>query len=157
MSLTLTVGATNQTAYILADSLSLRLTTFDFGLIDPAVIPALGNTVTLASPAWTGSVTSVSQADPDRGAHKFISITATNATVASASAAPFGLSNAPNGSTTYGYQGLTVRHTTNSDGTTQLNGSLTLFQAGLWPAMTFQLTSPNFGYAAQSFSVTNVT
>jgi hypothetical protein len=80
-------------------------------LIDAGTVPANGNAVTLTNPTWpiigTANVVSVQKTDPvDRAGHVFVRISATTPGVATASAGPFGLSDVPNGSTTYGYRGL---------------------------------------------------
>lgn len=154
----LKVGAVDQTAYVLLESLSLRFNTFDFSLKNPATIPANGDAVTLGGPPyWTGTVVSVETIDY-RSDYKRVNLTATNTDVGTASAAPFGLSDAPNNSTTFMFRDMSVRVQTNIDDATETTtGSCTTTQAGLWPAMTFTITSANRGYAAQSFSVTDTT
>jgi hypothetical protein len=159
MATVLVIGGVTQTAFVKWGSMTCKLNTLDLILEDPATAPALGNAVTLTNPTWAGTVTSVQSSDPvDRvnGVQRY-KVTATNTDTAGASAAPFNLSDAPNGSTTFGYKGLSVSNTQNSDGTTTLHGQCVIQQAGLWPAMTFTLTSSNQGYAATNFSVSNVT
>jgi hypothetical protein len=156
---TLTVAAVDQTAFVAWGSMTCKLNTLDFTLIDPATRPTIGDAAVLTGPAWSGTVVSVETADiVDRGTgHIAVKVSATNQAAATASAAPFGLSDAPDGVTTYGYRGLRVQTAANQDGTTTIHGSCTIEQAGLWPAMTFLLTSANHGIAAYGFSVTNTT
>ena len=158
MATTLTIGAVDQTAFIGHQSMTCKLNTLDLTLVDPATVPALGDAVALTDPTWAGTVVKVGTTDPvDRAGHVFVKIAATNSAAALASAAPFGLSDAPDNSTTYGYRGLSVETQANQDGTTTVHGACTIQRAGLWPAMTFLLTSANRGLSGAGFSVTNVT
>ena len=158
MATTLTIGAVAQTAYIQHQSMSCKLNTLDLVLVDPAAVPLLGDAVALTNPTWSGTVASVTLTDPvDRQGHVLVKVAATNATAAAASAAPFGLSDAPDNTTTYGYRGLSVATQANQDGSTTVHGQCSIQQAGLWPAMTFLLTSANMGLSGAGFSVTNAT
>ena len=158
MPTTLTVAAVDQTTRIAWGSLTCKLNTLDFTLVDPATRPAIGDAALLTEPAWSGTVTALETADPvDRAGHVLVKVTATNTVEATASAAPFGLSDAPDNATTYGYRSLRVQTAANQDGTTTIHGSCTILQAGLWPAMTFLLTSANQGLSGEGFSVTNTT
>jgi len=155
---TLTIGVVDQTAFIQHQSMTCKLNTLDLTLVDPATTPQLGDAVTLTEPTWAGTIVKVGTTDPvDRQGHVLVKIAATNQDTAAASAAPFGLSDDPDNSTTYGYRGLTIESQANQDGTTTLHGSCTIQQSGLWPAMTFELTSANRGLSAAGFSVVNVT
>jgi hypothetical protein len=156
---TLTVAGVDQTARVAWGSMACKLNTLDFTLVDPATRPAIGDTAVLTGPAWTGTVASVETADiVDRGTgHVAVRVSATNQDAAAASAAPFALSDAPDGSASFGYRGLRVQTSANSDGTTTVHGACTVQQAGLWPAMTFLLTSANHGIAGYGYSVTNTT
>ena len=58
---------------------------------------------------------------------------------------------------TYGYDGLTVETSDNLDATSTTKGTCTIYQSGLWPAMTFELTCADLGYSATSFSAQDVT
>lgn len=57
---------------------------------------------------------------------------------------------------TFKYTGLKVKNQRNSDGTLTVQGSCRIQTSGLWPAMTFLLTSSNHGIAAGNYSVRNV-
>ena len=54
---------TNQTAFLKYGSLAVKRNTADFQLIDPAVIPTLGDPVVFADPTWNGRMISVLEAD----------------------------------------------------------------------------------------------
>lgn len=174
--------AADQTAYLMYGSMTLKLNTFDFALLDPVVVPSLGDSVTMTVPSWFGTIASIGSSDPvDRGGHQVVTVTATNANPALASAGPFNLSDVAGSSyellkedggrilledasgaiatedLAYSYSGLSVKVSQNTDGTTSTAGQCTIRQTGLWPAQTFLLTSANQHYAAQNFSVTNVT
>ena len=105
MATTLTIGAVDQTAFVGHQSMTCKLNTLDLTLVDPVTVPALGDAVALTDPTWAGTVVKVGTTDPvDRAGHVFVKIAATNSAAALASAAPFGLSDAPDNSTTYGYR-----------------------------------------------------
>ncbi len=157
------VGGRDLTDYLKDRSLTLKHNTFDFVLVDDPqaglatlVAPLLGDIVHLYEPAWTGVVSGIKQADVKRGTVRFFAITATNTDEKYASPAPFGLSDVPNGATTYGYADLSMSQARTSSGD-ETRGSLTVYAEGLWPAMTFTLTSANFGLSAAEFSVSDVT
>jgi len=156
MARSITIGGTNQTAYLVAGSLSVKLNTADFGLSSPAVIPDPGDAVVMVDPAWEGTVSCVEDGDLLEGvAQLTVSISATNDDVGEASAAPFGLSDDPDNVNTFPYADLRITHTRNLDTTETTTGSLTCYEPGLWPAMTFELTSANRGLAAESYTVTD--
>src|SRR4051794_20911619 len=135
MASTLTVAAVDQTAKIAWASMACKLNTLDVTLVDPATMPVIGDAVALTNPTWSGTVVSIETSDPvDRAGHVLVRVAATNQTTAAASAAPFGLSDAPDNATTYGYRSLKVQTSLNQDGTTTIHGSCTIQQAGLWPA-----------------------
>jgi hypothetical protein len=157
MAFSVTVGAVNQTSKLLLGSLTMRYNSFDFTLKSPATVPALGDTVTVVTPTWSGTVVSVANSEPPRKqAARLVHITATNADVPGASAGPWALSDAPSPTSSYGYRDLTYTLSrTPSGDTTQAH--LTCFQSGLWPAMTVALTSANYGLTAANFTVSEVT
>ncbi len=163
-SVVLIVGGVTQTAFIAHGRISVKLQTADFALIDPSTIPALNDAVTIVCtgvivPDWSGTAVSVTRADIVDLAtgHKLITISARNSNAVAASVAPFGLSDIPDGTTTFGYRGLTIQTNQNTDGTIPTMGTCTVYQSGLGPGMIFHLTSGNLGYSAQAFSVANVT
>ncbi len=158
MALVLTIGVTDQTAFIRHESMTLKFSTLDLALVNPAVVPAIDDAVTLADPTWSGVVTAVKvRTTVDKGTHKTVTITATNTDVAVASAAPIGLSDTPNGTTTFAYAELNTSRQKDRQGATTLTGSLITYTAGIWPAMTFQLTSAAQGFSAQDFTARDVT
>jgi hypothetical protein len=153
----LTIGGVVQTSKVKYSTLTVKFNTLDVTLEDPATVPANGNAVTLTNPTWAGTVKSVTTADPvDKTGHVRVTVAATNTDVASASAGPWNLSDAPS-NPPYGYRNLQVTTTVNSDASTSHHGSCVIEQPGLWPAMTFTLTSANQGYSGASFSVRNTT
>jgi hypothetical protein len=112
----LTVGGTDLTAAVAWGSMTCKLNTLDFALVDPPYVPAIGDAAALTVPAWSGTVVSVAKEDPvDRAGHVRVIVSATNQTAATASAAPFGLSDAPDGATTYGYRKLNLQTSQNQD------------------------------------------
>lgn len=153
---TITVAGHNLTDSVRHESLTLKLNSFDFGLVNPSYVPALGDALTMTLPTWSGTVVAIRQVDTPRGTDKFYSITATNAVVGSASAAPFGLSDAPDNVTTYGYAHLTLTTSRTPTGD-EHRGMLTTFTDGLWPAMTVAITSANFGFVAANYTINDVT
>ncbi len=159
MATTLTIAGVDQTARVRWGSMTCKLNTLDATLVDPATLPAIGDAVALTDPAWAGTVVSVKRADPvDRATgHTLVTVSATNAAAALASPAPFGLSDAPDNATTFGYARLELQTSANQDGTTTTHGQCTITQPGLWPAMTFLLTSANLGKSGAGYSVSNVT
>lgn len=173
MAMTLTIGAVSQTAFLQEHTATLKLRTLDCTLVDPATIPALGDVVAVTDPIWNGTVTGLKRRPGPRPGHDFAVVTATNDAVAYASVAPFGLSDTPNGSTTYGYDRLEVSTTSDaqqagfqvdsyqanafSTGTTAtVSGTCVFYQTGLWPAMTFLLTNADLGYAGTNFTAQEV-
>ena len=115
-------------------------------------MPALGDAVTVDTPAWSGTVANVQEDTDDRGTVIFAKVTATNTDTAGASAAPFGLSDSPNGSTTFGYRKISrsrVARTTGDE--TRLE--LECWEEGLLPGQTVQLTNVLFGYSADDFTI----
>ena len=157
MTLAVTIGGHSQTAYLKYDSMTMRFNTFDLTLVDPANIPAEGDTVTCTGPSWSGTVTAVKSSDPvDRIGHVFYAISCTNTATQSSSSAPFALSDTPDNSTSFGYRGLSVQGQSNTDKTTTTTGSCTIEEPGLWPGMTFALTSTNQGYSGALFTLTDV-
>jgi len=88
---------TDQTAYLQYQSTTLKFNTFDCQLIDPTVIPNLGDVITVIDPNlalnWSGTVAKIQQTSvSEKGGHTFVTMSATNTNVAVASVAPFDLS-----------------------------------------------------------------
>lgn len=143
MAFALLVGGTDQTSKILYGSVTLKLNTLDFALIDPVVRPSLLDVVAVSgfsgTISWVGSVASVQTTDPvDLTGHVIVTVTALNTLAPNSTVAPFDLSDNPssivtnlgledgtghlltedgNGialnSTSIGYRGLSVRQTIN--------------------------------------------
>jgi len=88
---------TDQTAYLQYQSTTLKFNTFDCQLIDPTVIPNLGDAVTVIDPnlalSWSGTIAKIQHTSvSEKGGHTFVTMSATNTNVAVASVAPFDLS-----------------------------------------------------------------
>ncbi len=149
---TVTISGVDVTAEIASKSLRWQLNTLDLRLVDPAVVPTLGAGVAVDTPAWAGSVTNVKTASDERGTILWAEVTATNDDAPVAAAAPFGLSDAPDGSTTYGYRGLVVTRTRQTAGD-EIRASLETLVEGLVPGMTVELTSALEGFAAEEFTI----
>lgn len=152
-------AAVDQTAFIEYGSMVQKQNTLDFALIDPATVPAIGDNVAMTTPTWSGRIVSVGPSDivDIASGHKRITVSAINQTVATPGAAPYGLSDAPNLSTTFGYRRLAVRTNLNTDGTYTVYGTLETETTGFAAAQTFALTSANLGYSATNFVISNVT
>ena len=189
-----TLDGGDVTALLLQDTITLKLNSLDFTLIDPTPGSAsLGATVVTTDPAWTGTVVSFQSFDPVdlRNGIAFVNVTASNANPLPTDTAPFDLSDVPTtaaldtylledgsgpyelengtdfapgnyeleGALSYGYAGLSVQSTANSDptGPPQTLGRCNVYQPGLRPGNVFALTSLNQGYSATPFQVTQVT
>ena len=103
-------------------------------------------------------VTRVKRRPGPRPGHDYCTVSASNADTAGASAGPFGLSDTPDGSTTFGWDAGTfeVETTENLDASGSTHGMATIREEGLWPGMTFPLTCADLGYSATDFTVTDV-
>jgi hypothetical protein len=83
----LTVGGTDLTAAVAWGSMTCKLNTLDFTLVDPAYTPVIGDVAALTIPSWSGTVVSVAKEDPvDRAGHVRVIVSATNQIAATASA-----------------------------------------------------------------------
>jgi hypothetical protein len=146
-------------------------------------VPQLGDPVTVTNPTWSGRVVSVLLSDEvDRITnYRLASVTATNQTADPGGTAPGDLTDGAvsggyllledggklileDGSgflllegTTFNYRNLSRRQSQNVDGTTTTYGQVTVYQGGFQAGQTFLLTSQNFGYSSQPFTITNVT
>ena len=158
------IADVDQTPHVRAWSMTMRLTTFDFALGPDASgaavspVPAAGDSVHVLEPAWDGVVVSVTQGQEAGSGAAFYTVTASNSSVAYAAPAPFGLSDAPDGATTYAWDANSLKVTRSiTDSGPSVKGSCVIRQEGLWPGMTFTITSALFGLSAQQFSVSNLT
>lgn len=102
MALVLTLSAVDVSNYIAYGSVSVKLNTLDFALIDAPNFWTTGNAVALHSttgdfPDWNGTTTQVVAADivDLSNGHQVQTISATNTQAAVAASAPFGLSDTP--------------------------------------------------------------
>jgi hypothetical protein len=160
---TLTVSGIDQTDFIQHKTLGFRLKTLDFTLVDPAVTPALHQPVNLDEPTWHGRVSTV-ESFPYRTAggddHRLVKVTATNKLVAPDDTAPFGLSDAPDLSTTYPYKDLVVIRTLADQtdlATAELRVHATIYQPGIVPGMTVDITNAAESLSAEPVIVTEMT
>ena len=55
----LTVGGTDLTAAVAWGSMTCKLNTLDFTLVDPSSVPVIGDAAALTVPSWSGTVVSV--------------------------------------------------------------------------------------------------
>src|SRR5438128_5528126 len=93
-----TGGFVDYTAYLLHDSLTVKVNTLDFTLDNPpAYAVQLGDGVKLTDPTWAGTVASVMTSDPVdlRNGIEFLTVTATNSDALVATTGPFDLSDVP--------------------------------------------------------------
>src|SRR5437899_1395930 len=94
------------TAYLLHGSLTIKLNTVDFALLDPpAGSMLLSDGVRIRNPTWSGTVVAVTTSDPVdlRNNHVVYSVTATNAVALPTDTAPFDLSDVPSATPPFDY------------------------------------------------------
>ena len=149
---TLSIESTDVTSELLDKTLRWALNTLDFTLYDPSTVPALGDTVDVTDPDWSGIVVNVEETPDVRGNVLFVKVTATNTDTAGASAAPFGLSDTPNGTTTFGYRNIS-RASVRTDTGDSVRVGLECWEEGLLPGQTVALTSALLGYSADDFTM----
>lgn len=142
------IDVTDEVAY---NQLSFSLGKLDLTLVDPAAIPALDDTVTVDAPAWSGTVASLTITDNDLDGHMWVKVTATNMDEAIANPASNDLVD-----TDGDFRKLSVTTSKDSAGTETIHGTLETFVSGFIPGHVFELTSATHGYAAQEFSITDV-
>ena len=165
---TLIVNGEDVTDYLAAGSLSVHvgtqgnsLGTLDAKLNDPASVPALDAQVDM----YAGTVrlfrgdSKAVNTDEYRGGHLFVTLSAqdTGPDGSNPTAAPFGLSDAPNGSTTFGYESLRALSRTTEGGSPKTTYQASYRGAGLWAGMNVEITSTNHGLSADEFTVVEAT
>src|SRR6185503_18937741 len=148
MAQTLTIGGINQVAYLKHQSVTMKRRTADFALVSPAHVPAVGQIVVMSSTNptgyWAGTVVSVMVTDTvELGEDILVTISATNTAPLEETDAPFDVSDTPDYASSFPYKHLTTKTVKNLDGTTEVSGSFTLYEAGLNPGHRFLLTSAN--------------
>lgn len=146
----LTIDAVDVTDDVYGKTLHFSLNTLDVTLVDPAAVPALGDTVDVDAPSWEGTVASVTVTDNDLGGHKWVRITATNTDEAVASPAPIDIVDTDND-----YRNLEVTRTLHNE-VEEIRGTFETFLTGLLPGHTFELTSATHGFSASEFGITDV-
>ena len=162
MALAVTIDATDQVSYLKDKSLSIKTTAdasqgvADLTLIDPVVMPAVGDAISIddgATNYHTGTVRSVGLSEYKDSV--FVKVSSQDDYVASGvpDTAPFDLSDSPNYSTTYPYQNLALV-TRNLDAAgEQTTGSCTVFQPGLAVNQNVHVTSTNYGLSAVEYYI----
>ncbi len=159
---TVTVGGTDQTAFIQHKTLYWKLKSLDFTLIDPADNPSLHDIVTVDVPDWHGRVSTV-QSHPFRSAngddHRYVDVTCTNKHVAVDDTAPFDLSDSPNYTTTFPYKDFTKIDTLADQtdlSTAEHRARATVYEPGLLPGMTIGITSVAEGLVNTPYIITEM-
>jgi hypothetical protein len=152
-----------RTAYVADRSVSVRvarqgnsLGTMDATLIDPAVMPTSDQLVRVFAGTlelFEGWIRSL-EVDEYRGGHTFVGIGATDAGADTTLpiGAPFGLSDTPNGSTTFGYRSLRRLTRTTEGGPAKTSYEVVFPGYGLWLNMLVNVTSVVHGLTAQPFT-----
>jgi hypothetical protein len=160
---TLTVGGTDQTDFIHRKTLVVKLQSLDFTLVDPADDPVLHDAVSVDVPDWHGRVSTI-ESYPLRTAggddHRWVKVTCTNKVTAESDPAPFGLSDAPDGVTTFPYRefGYVQTLADQTDlATAEHRMTATVYEPGLVPGMTVEVTNDAEGLAATEFIITELT
>ncbi len=160
---TLTVGGIDQTAFIHNKTLSMRLQSLDFTLVDPATTPDLHDVVSVDDPEWHGRVSTI-ESYPMRTAsgddHRWVKITCTNKHVALTATTPFALSDAPNYTTTFPYKDFGYIQTLADQtdlATAEHRAVGIVYEPGLLPGMIVDVTSAAEGLTAYGFYITEMT
>ncbi len=159
---TLIINSTDQTDFIQSKTLYWRLKSLDFTLIDPVTMPALHDPVALDVPEWHGRVSTV-ESHPFKSAngtsHHYVLVTCTNKLTPGTVDAPFGISDAPNHTTTYPYKDLVYTQTLADQtdlATAEHRLTATVYQPGLLPGQTLQVTCAIEGLSTTDFIITEM-
>lgn len=163
MALILNIDSVDQIDYLQGRSLRTRqassgTSSLDLTLIDPVVLPAVDDVVEILdgmTVLWSG-VATVVKVDDFYTKALFVSVTASNDDVASIDPAPFGLSDDPDGATTFGYSDLSTTESSESDGI-HTTATLQTRTAGLLAGMVVAVTNALHGWAAEEFSINELT
>lgn len=96
MTTTITLAGVDVSSKLLAASMTAKFNTVDLSLLNQAV-PALGATLVLTDPAWSGTVSATTSADVtlQGNSQTVVTLTATNANALPNDTAPFDISDAP--------------------------------------------------------------
>ncbi len=156
-----TVGGNDLTAWLQDRSMSIKRQSFDATFLDddgtiPA-IPALGDTVTVSAPSWTGTVNSVISTGY-KGNHPFYRVRAVNADVLpDAGAAPFNLADTGTRySSPAGFKDLEVTRILDN-AIEEVRSKCIVFKEGVTWGMEIDITSVVEGYSAETFTVMEMT
>lgn len=163
--LTLVVNGVDVTAELAVRSLGIHVAahgnsrgTLDAKLNDPVADPVTEQTVAAYAGArrlFDGLVRTVDLDEHNPGAHHFAKFSAQDAgpDLGIPSAAPFGLSDNPNGSTTMGYRRLRKMTRTTEGGAVKTTYTVTYIGDGLWSNMNLPLTSVILGLSAEELTI----
>lgn len=164
MAVTLSVGGNARINYVGARSIKVKTTAdgaqgiIDFTLINPPSIPAVEDAIVLVDGATTlydGTVRLVKLRQVKTNVFVDVSGQDDADPAGVPTAAAFGLSDTPNGSTTYGWLDFTYQ-TESTSGNIKSTGVATILQPGLAPGQNFFVTSTNYGLSAQQFTIQQV-
>jgi hypothetical protein len=166
--ITLIVAEADVTDYLAVQSLSVRtathgnsLGTLDAKLNDPPALPAVEDPVDLyvgLERRYRGTLKATT-INEFRGGHLFASFSAQDSGPdegAIPTAAPFGLSDDPDGSATKGYETLTAMSRTTEGGSPKTTYQAVVRDTGLWSGQNVEVTSANYGLTAEEFTIVEV-
>jgi hypothetical protein len=155
---TVDIGGNDVTDEVFDRSMSVKRNGVDFQLYDPSVQPVVGDLVTITDPAWAGQVKSTESITVKKGNHQFIGVRATNAlALTDEGAAPYNLSDAPNGTTTFGWEpGTFTVSRILEDGVVEIRAKCLVYEEGLTPGMEIGVTSTVEGFAGDIFTIMDI-
>lgn len=137
-------------------TLTVKFRTVDLTLVDPSPIPEVGQLLTITEPEWTGGVDQIETSEYEDVL--FVKVTCVVDGFFETFPAPFGISDTPNGSTTFGYRNLSIRQTWNEQAQeVETRGTVEVFEPGLRPGDMLPITSVNHGFSAEVFEIQDVT
>jgi hypothetical protein len=130
-------------------------------LNDPASLPAVEDAIDVYAGAGADyarlfrGLVRVVDVTEYRGGHVFAAISAQDSgpDTGTPSAAPWGLSDNPNGTTTHGYESLRVTTRTTEGGAAKTTAVVSVREDGLYPALNVELTSANNGLTAEELTI----
>jgi len=169
-ALSLMVAGANVTPELLHGSLRVRMAThgnslgtLDARLTGPARLPVVEDSADLylgTVHRYRGTVRATSTEALTRPGtdHLFASLSAQDAgpSQAAPTAAPWDLSDTPNGSTTHGYAKVSRATRTTEGGSPQTTYVVTTRESGLWAGMNVELTAAVYGLSAVELTIREV-
>lgn len=165
MAVTLTIAATDQTNYLGARSLKIRKTadgaqgTLDATLIAPVTLPAVEDHITFVDGATTvyeGTVRVVKRRAVKGTVFVDIACQDDAAAAGVPGTSAFNLSDAPNGTTTFGYQNLQVQTESVDDGTAKTTYTLDMWEPGLIAGDNIFLTAADYSLSAVEVTIQQI-